>query len=110
MAEYRADMRLIWDNCRKYNGPEHHITKLADKLAAAFERRMDEAYAAARQALAAVDRSDGPKSRRHGSKAGGRSGGDSSGSESGDELEGLAGVVSGVAGWVRARGGCGCAW
>lgn len=53
MHEWRADMALIWSNCRKYNGDVHHFTKMAEKLEAAMERRMDEAVAGATRELAA---------------------------------------------------------
>lgn len=62
MDEWRADMQLIWDNSRAYNGPEHPVTKQADKLAAALERRMSEAIEYAKAAVAAQDRGE-PKPR-----------------------------------------------
>ena len=34
-----ADVRQIWDNAAKYNGPEHDITKMAYSLSDFFEQR-----------------------------------------------------------------------
>lgn len=52
MDAWKADVGLIWANCRKYNGEAHPVSKLAEKLEAAMERRMDEAVAAATRELA----------------------------------------------------------
>ncbi|KAF6263673.1 Bromodomain-containing protein [Scenedesmus sp. NREL 46B-D3] len=51
MDEWRADMQLIWDDCRTYNGENHLLTRWAVKLEAAMERRMEEAIAAATREL-----------------------------------------------------------
>ncbi|WIA13302.1 hypothetical protein OEZ85_006886 [Tetradesmus obliquus] len=59
MDEWRADIKRIWDNCRKYNGEEHPVTRCAEKLEAAMERRMEEAVAgAARELSTAQQRAD----------------------------------------------------
>lgn len=52
MDAWKRDVALIWSNCRKYNGEAHPVSKMAEKLEAAMERRMDEAVAAATQQLA----------------------------------------------------------
>jgi hypothetical protein len=56
MAEWYADVKRIWDNCRKYNGKDSHYTLCAEKLEAAVERHLNEAppavAAAARKPLA----------------------------------------------------------
>lgn len=38
-AEFAADMRLIFSNCYKYNGPESDVVFMAKKLEEAFEIR-----------------------------------------------------------------------
>lgn len=53
MDAWKADMALIWANCRKYNGLTHPFSKLAEKLEGAMERRMEEAITAATRELAA---------------------------------------------------------
>ncbi|KAF6261191.1 hypothetical protein COO60DRAFT_1699907 [Scenedesmus sp. NREL 46B-D3] len=59
MDEWRADIKRIWENCRKYNGEDHPVTRCAEKLEAAMERRMEEAVAgAAREVSAAQQRAD----------------------------------------------------
>ncbi|KAF6263936.1 hypothetical protein COO60DRAFT_1457906 [Scenedesmus sp. NREL 46B-D3] len=59
MDEWRADMQLIWDNCRKYNGDNHNITRSAEKMEAFMERRMEEAIAGAARELAAAQQRAG---------------------------------------------------
>jgi hypothetical protein len=54
MDEWRTDIKRIWDNCRKYNGDEHPVTRMAEKLEAAMERRMEEAIAGATRELSAA--------------------------------------------------------
>ncbi|KAF6265247.1 hypothetical protein COO60DRAFT_1623919 [Scenedesmus sp. NREL 46B-D3] len=54
MDEWRADMQLILDNCRKYNGEHHTLTGWAEKLEATMERRMEEAVAAAAREVSAT--------------------------------------------------------
>ncbi|KAF6253924.1 hypothetical protein COO60DRAFT_370215 [Scenedesmus sp. NREL 46B-D3] len=54
MDEWRADMKLIWENCRTYNGTTHVITRRAEKLEAAMERRMEEAVTGAARELSAA--------------------------------------------------------
>lgn len=39
MEDFVADLRLIWDNAAKYNGPEHDVTKMAYSLSDFFEQR-----------------------------------------------------------------------
>jgi hypothetical protein len=59
MDEWRADIKRIWDNCRKYNGDDHPVTRCAEKLEAAMERRMEEAVSgAARELSSAQQRAD----------------------------------------------------
>jgi hypothetical protein len=103
MDAWRSDVKLIWDNCRKYNGADHAVTKLADKLNTALDRRMDEAYALARQNLAALDA--GEARPRKGCE-GGEGDPFGSDSDSGDALLG-----GGAARAVRETrdGACGCA-
>jgi hypothetical protein len=43
MAAWYADVKCIWDNCRKYNGLKSPFTHSAEKLEAAMERYIDEA-------------------------------------------------------------------
>eukprot|EP00775_Hariotina_reticulata_P013459 gene13459-13585_t len=54
IEEWRADVQRIWDNCRKFNGEDHFVTRQAEKLQQHFERRMGEAQAAAARDLAAL--------------------------------------------------------
>uniref|UniRef100_A0A6B2LKF0 Bromo domain-containing protein n=1 Tax=Arcella intermedia TaxID=1963864 RepID=A0A6B2LKF0_9EUKA len=42
LEEFASDVKLIWDNCRMYNGPEHIVTKRGDKLAIEFEKKFNE--------------------------------------------------------------------
>lgn len=42
MAEWRAELQLIWDNARKYNGDNHPVTNQALKLQTAMERRLED--------------------------------------------------------------------
>jgi hypothetical protein len=56
MAEWYADVKRIWDNCRTHNGNDSHYTLCAEKLEATMERHLNEAppaiAAAARKPLA----------------------------------------------------------
>ncbi|KAF6250698.1 Bromodomain-containing protein [Scenedesmus sp. NREL 46B-D3] len=56
MDEWRADMKLIWDNCRKYNGENHPLAFSAKKMEAVMERRMEEAVAEAARELSLAQR------------------------------------------------------
>lgn len=47
MDAWKADMALIWFNCKKYNGEMHPYSRLAEKLSDAMDRRMEEAVRAA---------------------------------------------------------------
>jgi hypothetical protein len=40
--EFAADVRQVWANCVKYNGPDHQITQLAKQLSDIFERKLGE--------------------------------------------------------------------
>jgi hypothetical protein len=54
MDEWRTDIKRIWDNARKYNGDDHPVTRMAEKLESAMERRMEEAEVGARRELSAA--------------------------------------------------------
>ncbi|KAF6265777.1 Bromodomain-containing protein [Scenedesmus sp. NREL 46B-D3] len=56
MDEWRTDMKLIWDNCRTYNGEDHPFTRRAEKLEAAMQRRMEEALAGAAREVSVAQR------------------------------------------------------
>ncbi|KAF6253884.1 Bromodomain-containing protein [Scenedesmus sp. NREL 46B-D3] len=53
MDEWRADIKRIWENCREYNGEDHHDTRCAEKLEAAVQR-MEEAVRGAPRKLSAA--------------------------------------------------------
>ena len=36
--EFADDVRLVWSNCEKYNGPDHYITNAANSLRKLFEK------------------------------------------------------------------------
>lgn len=36
--EFAEDVRLVWSNCEKYNGPDHYITGAANGLRKAFDK------------------------------------------------------------------------
>lgn len=36
--EFADDVRLVWNNCEKYNGPDHYITQAANGLRKLFEK------------------------------------------------------------------------
>jgi len=36
--EFAEDVRLVWNNCEKYNGPDHYITAAANGLRKLFEK------------------------------------------------------------------------
>jgi hypothetical protein len=59
IEEWKTDVQRIWDNCRKFNGEDHFVTKQAEKLQQHFERRMGEAQAAAARDLAALQQRGG---------------------------------------------------
>ncbi|KAF6251400.1 Bromodomain-containing protein [Scenedesmus sp. NREL 46B-D3] len=59
MDEWHSDMQLIWDNCRKYNGDNHDITRSAEKMKTFMERRMEEAIAGAARELSAAQQRAG---------------------------------------------------
>ena len=52
MQEWQADLQLIWDNARKYNGDNHPVSQQALKLQTAVEKRMEEVMNQARINLA----------------------------------------------------------
>jgi len=37
--QFRDDVRLVFNNCRTYNQPQHEVTKLGEKLSEAFEKK-----------------------------------------------------------------------
>jgi hypothetical protein len=49
VQEWRDDIQLIWDNAKKYNGEDHHITNLAMKLASMVEKRWPDAVTTAKE-------------------------------------------------------------
>lgn len=61
--EWRADIQLIWDNAKKYNGENHPITLLASKLAGQMEKRWQDAVAIAKVNMTADERGD-PRPRK----------------------------------------------
>jgi hypothetical protein len=63
MQEWRADIQLIWDNARKYNGENHPVTNQAAKLEAAVERRMENAVEIAKANMSAEARGE-PRPRK----------------------------------------------
>lgn len=58
MQEWRADVQLIWDNARKYNGENHPVTNQALKLQTAMERRLEDALQQAKAGLQADARGE----------------------------------------------------
>jgi hypothetical protein len=40
LNEVTADVALVWDNCRQYNGPSHPYSKWADELQESFDDKM----------------------------------------------------------------------
>lgn len=75
MAEWHADLELIWANARFYNGADSPVTRCANKLAAVVERRMGDAREMAAAVLGLAPASAGGGARRNG-VAGGGGGGD----------------------------------
>jgi hypothetical protein len=63
MQEWRADIQLIWDNARKYNGENHPVTNQAAKLEAAVDRRMENAVEIAKANMSAEARGE-PRPRK----------------------------------------------
>lgn len=49
VQEWRDDIQRIWDNAKKYNGENHHITNLAVKLALQMEKRWPDAVTTAKE-------------------------------------------------------------
>jgi hypothetical protein len=39
-AEFIADLRLIWENCATFNGPDHFVTQMARRLESICERQI----------------------------------------------------------------------
>jgi len=40
LEDLTGDVRQVWDNAAKYNGPEHDVTKMAQSLSDIFEQRL----------------------------------------------------------------------
>lgn len=66
IQDWRADIQLIWDNARKYNGENHPVSSQAAKLEAAVDRRMEDAIEIAKANLSAEARGE-PRPRKQNS-------------------------------------------
>ncbi|OHT11007.1 Bromodomain containing protein [Tritrichomonas foetus] len=42
VAQFKQELDLIWDNCAKYNGPAHRLTKLAKQVQSNINKVWDE--------------------------------------------------------------------
>lgn len=63
VQEWRADIQLIWDNARKYNGEHHPVSIQASKLQVQMDKRWQDAVETAKLNMTADARGD-PRPRK----------------------------------------------